>query len=53
MSIAKMVEEGVDSSAHAHCQIILDRESAIKAGIQEASKDDIVLIAGKGHETYS
>ena len=52
MSIAKMVEEGVEPSAHPHCQIILDRESAIEAGIEEASKDDIVLIAGKGHETY-
>ena len=51
MSIAKMVQEGVDSSAHSYCQIILDRESAIEAGIEEASKDDIVL-AGKGHETY-
>ncbi|MFA5554515.1 MAG: UDP-N-acetylmuramoyl-L-alanyl-D-glutamate--2,6-diaminopimelate ligase [Phycisphaerae bacterium] len=29
-----------------------DREKAIKMIIESAGKDDIVLIAGKGHETY-
>ncbi len=31
---------------------IIDREEAIKKAIEIAQKDDIVLIAGKGHETY-
>ncbi len=31
---------------------IPDREAAIKKAITLAQKDDIVLIAGKGHETY-
>jgi len=31
---------------------IIDREEAIKEAIKMAKKDDIVLIAGKGHETY-
>jgi len=31
---------------------IVDREEAIKEAIRIAEKDDIVLIAGKGHETY-
>ncbi|ACO02989.1 MAG TPA: UDP-N-acetylmuramoyl-L-alanyl-D-glutamate--2,6-diaminopimelate ligase [Persephonella sp.] len=31
---------------------IIDREEAIKKAIEIARKDDIVLIAGKGHETY-
>jgi UDP-N-acetylmuramyl-tripeptide synthetase len=29
-----------------------DRKSAIEAAIKEAAKNDIVLIAGKGHERY-
>lgn len=29
-----------------------DRKAAIQQAITEASKDDIILIAGKGHETY-
>lgn len=31
---------------------ISDRRQAIKAAINLAQKDDIVIIAGKGHETY-
>jgi UDP-N-acetylmuramoyl-L-alanyl-D-glutamate--2,6-diaminopimelate ligase len=33
-------------------QIILDRRKAIQAAIQLAQNQDIVLIAGKGHEDY-
>ncbi len=29
-----------------------DRKKAIRLAIEAAEKDDIVLIAGKGHETY-
>jgi UDP-N-acetylmuramoyl-L-alanyl-D-glutamate--2,6-diaminopimelate ligase len=29
-----------------------DRKKAIELAIETAGKDDIVLIAGKGHETY-
>lgn len=32
--------------------IILDRKEAILEGIHKAGPNDIVLIAGKGHETY-
>jgi UDP-N-acetylmuramoyl-L-alanyl-D-glutamate--2,6-diaminopimelate ligase len=32
--------------------IILDRKEAILEGINKAGLNDIVLIAGKGHEAY-
>lgn len=33
-------------------EIIVDRKDAIHRAIASAKKDDIILIAGKGHETY-
>ncbi|PZE22656.1 UDP-N-acetylmuramoyl-L-alanyl-D-glutamate--2,6-diaminopimelate ligase [Paenibacillus xerothermodurans] len=33
-------------------QLIVDRRAAIQKAIAEASPKDVVLIAGKGHETY-
>lgn len=33
-------------------QVITDRKEAIKEALKMAQKDDIILIAGKGHETY-
>jgi UDP-N-acetylmuramoyl-L-alanyl-D-glutamate--2,6-diaminopimelate ligase len=33
-------------------QVIPNRTEAIKTAILQASKDDCILIAGKGHETY-
>ncbi|GIO21873.1 UDP-N-acetylmuramoyl-L-alanyl-D-glutamate--2,6-diaminopimelate ligase [Oceanobacillus sp. J11TS1] len=33
-------------------EVIVDRTEAIKHAVQLAQKDDIILIAGKGHETY-
>jgi len=32
--------------------VMVDRQAAIEKALQVSSKDDIVLIAGKGHETY-
>jgi UDP-N-acetylmuramoyl-L-alanyl-D-glutamate--2,6-diaminopimelate ligase len=32
--------------------VILDRRAAIRAAIDSAGPDDVVLIAGKGHEPY-
>jgi len=33
-------------------QVVLDRHNAIELALETANSDDIVLIAGKGHETY-
>lgn len=35
-----------------HFEILIDRQAAIKKAINEAKAEDVVLIAGKGHETY-
>jgi len=42
--------EGIPDNAN--IQIEPDRDTAIKKAIQAAKPGDIVLIAGKGHETY-
>jgi UDP-N-acetylmuramoyl-L-alanyl-D-glutamate--2,6-diaminopimelate ligase len=47
--IAEM-RAGLSRPGNAH--IIRDRRAAIAAAIAAAGNDDIVLIAGKGHETY-
>lgn len=46
--IADMVT-GVEEETY---EVILDREEAIKRAVTEAGTGDIVIIAGKGHETY-
>ena len=33
-------------------RVVVDRREAIKEAIEMAQKDDIVIIAGKGHENY-
>jgi UDP-N-acetylmuramoyl-L-alanyl-D-glutamate--2,6-diaminopimelate ligase len=38
-------------SNHDDIQIVRDREKAIDIAIRSASTDDVVLIAGKGHES--
>ncbi len=34
------------------CEVIEDREEAIKTAIAKATRTDVVLVAGKGHENY-
>ena len=43
------IEAGMRSSQH---ERVTDRLSAIRRAIDLAGEDDIVLLAGKGHETY-
>ncbi len=33
-------------------RVVVDRAQAIALAVQQASAADVVLIAGKGHETY-
>jgi UDP-N-acetylmuramoyl-L-alanyl-D-glutamate--2,6-diaminopimelate ligase len=46
------MEAGVQPQDFKKTITILDRKQAIKAAAKMAGKNDIILIAGKGHETY-
>ncbi len=50
-SILEAIEEGVKKSGCAY-QIIEQRRDAIKAALCSAEKNDVVVVAGKGHENY-
>lgn len=49
--IAEM-EAGLDAAAAGRTLTVLDRKQAIKTALMLAHPGDILLIAGKGHETY-
>ena len=46
------MEKGVEPQNFKKAVSITDRKQAIKTACQLAQADDIILIAGKGHETY-
>ncbi len=46
------MQTGLNDEQHKRCLIISHREEAIKTAFFLAHKGDIILIAGKGHETY-
>jgi len=48
--IAEQIQSG--TSGAKNVQVILNREQAIQQIIADAGSDDIVLVAGKGHEDY-
>jgi len=50
--IIKDMEAGVGAAARRKYISIVDRKEAIKTAISLASKEDIILVAGKGHEKY-
>ncbi|MFO7868816.1 MAG: UDP-N-acetylmuramoyl-L-alanyl-D-glutamate--2,6-diaminopimelate ligase [Bacteroidales bacterium] len=50
--IANNMLEGIDEHARASVLCILDRKEAIKTAILLAKKGDLIVVAGKGHETY-
>jgi UDP-N-acetylmuramoyl-L-alanyl-D-glutamate--2,6-diaminopimelate ligase len=49
-TIAGHILEGFNESCH--CEVVLDRRKAIEAGIAMMKRKDVLLVAGKGHETY-
>lgn len=52
VQIIKDMEEGLPASLKRKYISIVDRKEAIKTAISLAKPEDIVLIAGKGHEKY-
>jgi UDP-N-acetylmuramoyl-L-alanyl-D-glutamate--2,6-diaminopimelate ligase len=50
--IAKDMNAGVPDGMRHKVLTILDRKEAIKTAVFMASPGDIILVAGKGHETY-
>ncbi len=51
-AIIDEIEAGVQSNDRKKTLAIVDRKQAIKTAIRFAEEGDIVLVAGKGHETY-
>lgn len=50
--IIEQMEKGVPAEYYKKTVSITNRKEAIKAACQMAQESDIILIAGKGHETY-
>ncbi|WP_035660700.1 UDP-N-acetylmuramoyl-L-alanyl-D-glutamate--2,6-diaminopimelate ligase [Flavobacterium seoulense] len=50
--IISEMEQGVAPQNHKKVFAVTDRKQAIKIACQLAKPNDIILIAGKGHETY-
>lgn len=53
-AILRDIERGLkdDGVSPERYELIVDRRAAIQKAIEMASREDVVLIAGKGHETY-
>lgn len=52
LEILRQMQAGLTPPADARTQTIADRRQAIKAAVTLARPGDLVLLAGKGHETY-
>lgn len=50
--ILEEMEAGVEPQNYKKTLKITDRKEAIKTALRLAEKSDIILVAGKGHETY-
>lgn len=50
--IIRQMEAGLDDEARRRTLSITDRREAIRAALLTAKPGEVVLIAGKGHETY-
>ena len=49
--IIKQIEEGMKKTSGKY-KVVVDRKKAIEHALKQAQKNDLVLVAGKGHETY-
>ena len=47
----KEIEEGIKKTK-GNYKVVVDRTEAIKQAIDMATKFDIIVLAGKGHEPY-
>ncbi len=50
--IIAQIVAGVPEGSRAKLQVIHDRATAILSAIRNAGKNDVILVAGKGHEDY-
>jgi UDP-N-acetylmuramoyl-L-alanyl-D-glutamate--2,6-diaminopimelate ligase len=52
VTIANEIERGVIASGQKNYRVELERTTAIRMAVESALENDLVLIAGKGHEDY-
>ena len=50
--ILKDMQAGLNSAGKRRSIAITDRREAIKTAVSFANREDIILLAGKGHEKY-
>ncbi|WP_020655500.1 UDP-N-acetylmuramoyl-L-alanyl-D-glutamate--2,6-diaminopimelate ligase [Massilia niastensis] len=52
-AIIAQIVAGMDPKhPHSRCQAVEDRAAAILLAVKQAAKQDVILLAGKGHEPY-
>jgi UDP-N-acetylmuramoyl-L-alanyl-D-glutamate--2,6-diaminopimelate ligase len=49
--IARAVSAGCRRGGRAHVEVVLDRKEAIERALERAKPSDVVVVAGKGHES--
>ena len=47
-----IIDEMINTLIKSNYEVMVERKEAIKRGIDLLKKDDVLLILGKGHETY-
>lgn len=52
MQILEDMQQGVSIDDEPKTLLVVDRKDAIRKACERAQKQDIILVAGKGHETY-
>nr|MBP9549562.1 UDP-N-acetylmuramoyl-L-alanyl-D-glutamate--2,6-diaminopimelate ligase [Chitinophagales bacterium] len=50
--IIREMQQGLDNVLMQKALSITDRKEAIRAAVMLAQNDDVILVAGKGHEKY-